>query len=793
LTPLRLAIDLQALQVAGFADRGIGRYSVAFATAMNRIGRVAAGLLATELPPPAGLPGELAVAGLVRWDTPAEVRRLVAQGPLAHHVLAPFLHCGPLDADELVVSSHWAEAGLPRVSTVYDLIPLRAPGHYLAGAGMEERYRARAAWVAGSDLVLAISDHVRREVLEVLGMDPRRVVTVGTGVTPFFTPPDGTDNELFRFHLARLEGRAFVVTVGGSDTRKNTERLVAAVGRLVRQGWDLQLLVVGDLDEHWRRRLTETGRTAWLGDRLVLAGRIGDDLLRACYRRAQVLVMPSLAEGFGLPVLEAAACGCPALASATSALAEAAATPMAVFDPTSMEAIAAAIARVLGDNAHRAAIIEAQTALVGRSSWAAVAERTAGALDRLAENPGGVIGALPKRPPRLALVGPVPPLGGGLGSYAGRLLGAFSGLARVDAVTTMLNCPALPPGVGHVPADAFGPSARPASYDRIVYTLGNSDGHLATVELALRYPGWLWLHEVRLPALATTALEGLDDDAFERAMAWVLERSYPGRAPLEAARAAGRSTLELINAGVGLTPLLVTRSRGVLVNSQAAKHLLLLDLPPLSGHPPIHVLPPACPPLEPSARTSAATGEPVVVVLGVVSMSKRPDVLVDAVALAVATRPCRLVFVGPCPPSLEQMIGDRSRARGIPDRVEVIGPVDADGWREWCERAAVAVQLRDTSSGESSAAVLEALARGLPVVTNLASAAEYPEGTTALIPSWQPEIVASRLVDLLGDPKAQHGLVAAGLAFARHHQFEHLAEAMLAATGPSPNSDSPVP
>jgi glycosyltransferase involved in cell wall biosynthesis len=346
----------------------------------------------------------------------------------------------------------------------------------------------------------------------------------------------------------------------------------------------------------------------------------------------------------------------------------------------------------------------------------------------------------------------------------------------------MHDRPSLPAEVGHVPADAFGSTTRPVSYDRIVYTLGNSDGHLATVQLALRHPGWLWLHEVRLPALAVTALEALDDGAFERAMAWLLERSYPGRAPLDAARAAKRSTLDLIDAGVGLTPLLVAPARGVLVNSEAARQLLLLDLPPLANHPPIHVLPPACAPPEPSARRSANSADPLVIVLGVVSMSKRPDLVVDAVALAARSHPCRLAFVGPCPPFLHEMIDDRARYRGIAERVEVTGAVDAATWTEWCERAAIAVQLRDTASGETSAAVLEALARGLPVLTNLASAGEYPEGTTAFLRSAEADVVADRLVSLLADGKTQDSLVEAGLAFAHDHQFAHLAAAMLAAT-----------
>jgi len=160
LTDARLATDIQVLQVAGYADRGIGRYVAAHTAALHRTGRLAAGLLAAELPPPSGLPARIAAAGLVRWNTLSEVRNLLRQEKLlALHVAAPFLHTDPSDSDELVVSSHWARTGLPRVVTIYDLIPLRFPSQYLPTVGHLERYRARADWVAESDLLLAISEH----------------------------------------------------------------------------------------------------------------------------------------------------------------------------------------------------------------------------------------------------------------------------------------------------------------------------------------------------------------------------------------------------------------------------------------------------------------------------------------------------------------------------------------------------------------------------------------------------------------------------------------------------------
>jgi glycosyltransferase involved in cell wall biosynthesis len=241
-------VDVHALQVDGYANRGIGRYVAGYAAALARTGRLLAALLAPDLPPPYGLPAELTKRDLIRWDSLGEARRLISQNrPLAYHVTAPFLHCGLGEPATLAVVPHWAESGVARVVTVYDLIPLRAPRHYLPTAAHEERYRARARWVAAADLVLTISDHTRREVMELLDCPPEQVVTVGTGVSPFFSPADATDQELWAFHFGMLEHRPFLLTVSGSDTRKATERLIGALGRLAERGSDLHLLVVGDL------------------------------------------------------------------------------------------------------------------------------------------------------------------------------------------------------------------------------------------------------------------------------------------------------------------------------------------------------------------------------------------------------------------------------------------------------------------------------------------------------------------------------------------------------------------
>ena len=203
------------------------------------------------------------------------------------------------------------------------------------------------------------------------------------------------------------------------------------------------------------------------------------------------------------------------------------------------------------------------------------------------------------------------PSAAGIAVYNDRLLRAVDGgrrrRRRHAPCTRRL---ALPAGVGHFPVDTFGVDARPASYDAVVYTLGNSDGHLSTVETALRYPGWIWLHEVRLAGHRRDRPRVARRRRLRRAR-WRGCSTAPTRDGPRTTRAlrAGRSVRDLVTAGVGLLPLLAERCRGLLVNSEVARQLVLLDLAPLAHHPPIHVLPPACPPV--TATDRSATPRPI--------------------------------------------------------------------------------------------------------------------------------------------------------------------------------------
>ncbi len=737
--------------------QGLGRSITEYAVALTRRGRVAACVLAPELPPPANLPIELSAHDLVRWDEVGAARRLLQrEGRLAYQVLAPFLHSGPGEPASLAISAHWARSGIPRVVSVDDLSPLVDPARYLSTPSHAERYRARARWVGAADLLLTPSEHTRREAIERLGCAPHKVVTVGAGVSSLFCPPQNSGDALSPLDRNVRKEQSIILSVSRGTSLDEMIEIICAVGQLVARGHDLRLLIVGNVPSAHQQQLCEASRAVGVGDRMVFNAPANDESLRDLYRRADLTVTPSPSDGPPVPALESAACGTPALVTSTAMTAD-------------------GLERLLTDQARRAEILSAQQALATSSTWDAVATKVTDALDRLGESLPPARWVAAPMPPRLALVGPIPPRGGGIGDYNARLLHSKPHDVHIDVVTSAPAVSELPRGVGHVPCESFGIDVRPASYDAVVYTLGNSSGHLSTVELALRHPGWLWLHEVRLPAVATTALEALDDAAYEMAMGRLLRRAYPGRAPLGAARRAGRSHLSLVAAGVGLVAPLAERCRGILVNSEFARRLLLLDLPPEAHHPPVHVLPPACPPVRTRETPRFTGGDQWVVAFGVVSWSKRPDLLVDAVALGG----CRLAFVGPCPPFLAAFIQGRARLRGIDHRVEVTDAVDEHGWRQWMDRATLAVQLRESVSGETSAALLEALAAGVPVLTNMASAAEYPEGAASIVSSAEPGVVAARISALLGSRSDLLELTERSQEFAADHQFQRLAETVV--------------
>lgn len=237
------------------------------------------------------------------------------------------------------------------------------------------RYRLQAlipATLRRARRVFVLSGAMRQELMELYAYPEDRIDVVPPAVHPRFS--DAIDPETVERVRAkhRLPGD-YVLYVGALQPRKNLSRLLEAFAAVRNEGVPHRLAIVGQ--EAWMTRpLGETVRRLRLEDAIVFTGYVDDADLPALYRGAAAFAYVSIYEGFGIPVVEALACGTPVLTSNSGALAEVAGTAALTCDPVDADAIADGLRTLLTDGATRQRLQQAGPARARTFSHEAMGE-----------------------------------------------------------------------------------------------------------------------------------------------------------------------------------------------------------------------------------------------------------------------------------------------------------------------------------------------------------------------------------------------------------------------------------
>jgi glycosyltransferase involved in cell wall biosynthesis len=275
------------------------------------------------------------------------------------------------------------QVGVRVVAMAYDLIPFLYP-EVMASQPWPVRigWRINFRKLASADAVIAISQATKNDLVRLFGLDPAKVKVIHPGI----------DHSLFNVHNAGESGhRAEVLNrygitgqyflyVGDSEWRKNLRRVLEALSGI---HGDIGLVLVGKrarTDETLQRWIVELG----LQGRVITPGYVPDCDLPPLYGQAQAFLFPSLYEGFGLPVAEAMACGCPVITSNVSSMPEVAGEAGLLVDPESVAEIRDAMEKVIAEPMVRNRMIADGLLRAQQFSWLRCAESTVSVLRSVA-------------------------------------------------------------------------------------------------------------------------------------------------------------------------------------------------------------------------------------------------------------------------------------------------------------------------------------------------------------------------------------------------------------------------
>ena len=262
---------------------------------------------------------------------------------------------------------------VPLVITLFDLHWLRFPELF---SPLRLAYLRRAlTWSARkAEAVLTISENSKKDLINLLSVPEEKITVTYVGLDPLFREiPEKSELQELRRRYG-LKDR-FILSVGQLHKRKNIPGLLQAYQRLAAHSpLNVQLVLAGgegDGAAEVREAVRQIGR-----DRVVFTGCLPDEDLLRFYHAAECLVYPSFYEGFGLPVLEAMACGCPVITSNVSSLPEVAGEAALLIDPLRIETISTALVSLLTNPGLSQSLIRKGFEQARRFTWEAAARKT---------------------------------------------------------------------------------------------------------------------------------------------------------------------------------------------------------------------------------------------------------------------------------------------------------------------------------------------------------------------------------------------------------------------------------
>lgn len=738
---MRILLDLQGIQTES-RFRGIGRYASSFAKAVIRnkgsheVIIALNGLLSESIDSiRTDFLGLIPEENIHIWYAPGPVNEIqndnAARRKNAELIREAFLLSLQPDViylsslfegyvDDAITSIGRFDKTTPVSVSLYDLIPLLNPKDYLdLNADYAQFYKRKIEFLMRAESLLAISTFSAEECLKYLEISADKLVDVSTAIESTFRPINLSQDDIRRMQSRYSLDKPFIMYSGGGDQRKNLTRLIEAYSLLpsgVREKF--QLLLVGKLSiqEEESFRLAAASYGLLKGD-LSFTGFVSDDNLVELYNSCDLFVFPSWHEGFGLPVLEAMSCGAPVICSNNSSLPEVVGLKEAMFDPWDVSAISEKILSALTDPSFKKRLCEHGLQRSKLFSWDRTARKAIQSWEALVENRDLKPEPLPAIKPKLAYVSPLPPQKTGIAAYSRELLQVLTqyydiyliSSQKIEGHWSELNC--------HVRSvDWFRFNAN--KFDRVIYHFGNSPFHDYMLSLLVEFPGVVVLHDFYMSGL----------------MSWMANfQDNCGIWPQSVYRAHGYLALanyyrsdQIGRLAYPANFYVLQYATGVIVHSKFAFDLAHAWYPAYSTQNWVSIPLLRVPPIdfnkaEAKEKLGFKKTDFIICSFGFIDPVKLNDRLIRCwnESLLSDDENCFLIFVGEnhggdYGDTLNKLVKDLD----FDGRIRITGYVAPELFNQYLMAADLAVQLRSSSRGETSAAALDCMNYGLPLIVN---------------------------------------------------------------------------
>ncbi|MBE7681559.1 glycosyltransferase [Paenibacillus sp. P13VS] len=652
---------------------------------------------------------------------------------IKEHNIEVFYITSPFDSN-MSYEPEWLH-NVQVIATVYDIIPYLFKERYLKDKYFYNQYMNWIDKIKQADRILAISQSVKNDLVKYIHIQENKIEVIYAGTDEWYKEVDLSDEDVSEIRNRYRIHDEFIMCTGGDDDRKNIAELIKAYSKMPKQLIDkYQLVVACKLSDASEERYYNIAKKHGVNGRVILTNFVPLDHLIKLYNMAYIMAFPSQYEGFGLPVVEAMACGTPILTSNNSSLGEIAQGAAVLVDPFEINDITRGLIEILEQTDLNDLRIQGLNR-VKKFSWDIVAERTIEAINRLEIINNEKFEKIEKK--KIAFFTPLPPLQSGIADYSVDILNELSKYLDIDVYIDSgykIDCEFE----GNV--EVFSHDKYKNNKDKYldtVYQMGNSEFHTYMIDYIQRYRGTLVLHDNNLHGLIYHLSVGKNNyQLYKKYLYEDFEKELIDNYVEKLT--AGKESVQLYK--MIINGVVTNYANKIIVHSDYAKKKLLQKS--LTRQVEKIFLYAKTDDLENQKLArgilNIPTNKQIISAFGHIHETKRIIPILRAFEKLCSNDNNNLLLylVGKPAESIENEMNIFINNNNLRDKVIITGYTDMVSFEQYIDATDICLNLRHPYNGETSASLMRILAkRKCVIVTDIGSFSEVPDSCCIKIPS----------------------------------------------------------